>query len=181
MGSVERARHAIEDRERARWRHGLLALQQPAEVGSLDVAHRDEQHAVGLVGIVDRDHVRMIQRRRQARLAQEPLPELLVLSELGRQQLQRDMPVEPLVVGEVDDRHPTPTEHPLDPVAGDLGSDARVNINGASHEMSLGGCGSGRNQTGRGRGLRPSWQVERPRTGGASLRESVYGLRLTRA
>ena len=50
-----------------------LRAQERLEVGALDVAHGDEQAAVGLAGLVDRDDVRMVDRRRELGLAQEPL------------------------------------------------------------------------------------------------------------
>ena len=39
-----------------------LAAQQLPQVGSLDVAHRDEQGAVRLAGLEDRDDVRVVER-----------------------------------------------------------------------------------------------------------------------
>ena len=61
-----------------------------------------------------------------SRLAQEPLAERLVLGQLRREQLERDLPLQPQVLGQVDDAHPAPAEQRLDPVAGELGADPRV-------------------------------------------------------
>ena len=60
----------------------------------VDEPHREEREAVGLAGGVDRDHVRVLDRRRGARLAQEPLADRVVLDQLGRDHLQRDDAVE---------------------------------------------------------------------------------------
>ena len=61
MGGVEGLRDLGDDRER------LRGLEPPspassAEVGAVDVAHGDVQHAVGLAGFVDRDDVRVVER-----------------------------------------------------------------------------------------------------------------------
>ena len=63
------------------------------------------------------------------RLADEPLAEAFVLGELGREDLQGDLPLEPVVLREVDDAHAAAAERPLDPIAGDLG--ARLQIDAA--------------------------------------------------
>ena len=102
------------------------ALQARLQVAPLDVAHRDEEEVVGRPGLVDRDDVRMVDRRGELRLAQEPVTERLVLGEAGGEQLERDPPLEPQVLGQVDDAHPAEAEQRLDPVAGELGADPRV-------------------------------------------------------
>ena len=56
-----------------------LLVEQLPQVGSLDVAHRDEQGAVRLAGLEDRDDIRVVERSGELRLPQEPRPELRVL------------------------------------------------------------------------------------------------------
>ena len=68
----------------------------------------------------------MVDRRRQLRLAQEAVAERLVLGETGGEQLERNPPLEPQVLGEVDDAHAAQAEQRLDPVAGELGTDPGV-------------------------------------------------------
>ena len=68
----------------------------------------------------------MLQRGGHPRLAQEALPERHVLGQLRREQLQRDVAVEREIVGAVDDAHPAAADQRLDPIAGELGTDARV-------------------------------------------------------
>src|ERR1019366_4302301 len=58
--------------------------------------------------------------RGRARLADEPLAERAVQREAGREDLQRHLPVEALVVGPEDDRHPALADLLQQPVAGDL-------------------------------------------------------------
>ena len=62
------------------------------------------------------------------RLAQEALPERLVLGEVRRKELQRDHAVEDELVREVDDAHPAAAEHPLDAVAEQLGCPVRRSV-----------------------------------------------------
>ncbi len=52
-----------------------LLAQQGAKIGALHVSHRDVQTTSGLAGLVDRDHVRVIDRGGELRLADETLSE----------------------------------------------------------------------------------------------------------
>ncbi len=61
MGGIEGAGHLAEDRERDAGLERAELAHQALEVGSLDVAHGDEQPAVRLPGLVDRDHVRVVE------------------------------------------------------------------------------------------------------------------------
>ncbi len=125
---VERGGDLAEDVQR---RHGLepLRLLEPRlQVDTLDVAHDDEQDAVGFSGFVDRDDVRVIDRRRKMGLAFEPLAEAGVVCELRRQDLERHVALETRLNGAVDDAHAAPTDQPLDPVAGELRADPRVGV-----------------------------------------------------
>jgi hypothetical protein len=53
------------------------------------------------------------------RLAQKALAEALVRRQVVGEELERDAPAQPQVLGQVDDAHPAPAEQPLDPVAGE--------------------------------------------------------------
>src|SRR5581483_4112121 len=88
------------------------------EVTAVHVAHCDVQDTVFLVGVVDGNNVRMVERSGEPRLAHEPRPEVLVICDLGNQHLQRGLAVQALMCGEVDRAHTASTEDPLDPVAG---------------------------------------------------------------
>ena len=65
---VQGARDLCEDADRVR-RVQTAALETLFEVTPLDVAHGDEEDVLGRPGLVDRDDVRMVDRRRQLRLA----------------------------------------------------------------------------------------------------------------
>ena len=70
-----------------------------------------------LARVVDGDDVRVRQPGRQARLADEPLPEPLVGGRRRVEELDRDEPVELAVARHVDDRHAAVAERALEPVA----------------------------------------------------------------
>ncbi len=74
----------------------------------------------------------MVERAGEARLAQEALPEMLVLGELGREQLERDAPLEGEVMSAVDDAHAAAPEQPVDPIPDELRADARIRLQGQS-------------------------------------------------
>ena len=62
----------------------------------------------------------MIEGGREARLAQEALVERAIVRKLGRDQLQRDGPVERELGRPVDDPHAAATDDTVDPIAGQL-------------------------------------------------------------
>ena len=101
-------------------RAGPRSSSRRAQVGPFDEAHRDVQHAVGLADRVDRDDVRMLDLRRDARLALEARAKRLVVREVGRDDLQRDDPVGPLLAGAVDHAHAPAARDGLDDEAVDL-------------------------------------------------------------
>ncbi len=80
--------------------------------------HRDVRDAVVLAGRVHRDHVRVVDAGRRARLGQEPRADVVVVEQLGRDHLQRDDPFEVELDRPVDDAHPAPAHERLDPVSG---------------------------------------------------------------
>ncbi len=125
MGGIQGARQLGEDADRVR-RVQTAALEALIQVTPLDVAHGDEEEVFGRPSLVDRDDVRMVDRRGQLRLAEEAVTERFVLGEAGGQQLERNSPLEPQILGQVDDAHAAPAQQRLDPVAGELGADPRV-------------------------------------------------------
>ena len=116
---VQRRRHGRDDGRGPGRRQRALAAQQAADVAAGHVAHRDEQHAACLARLVDGDDVRVIDRGRGPRLAEEPAPELLVGRQRRGQDLQRHRPVKPLVEGAEDDGHPARADLFLKAVPGD--------------------------------------------------------------
>ena len=82
MRGVQGARDLGEDGDR------LARVERPVpqtllQVAALDVAHGDVQQLAALARLVDRDDVRMVDRGRQLRLAQEAVAEGHVLGQAG--------------------------------------------------------------------------------------------------
>ena len=82
-----------------------LVLEQPVQVGARHVAHDEIQLPLGLARAVDRHHVRVVDQRREPRLALEALAEGRIGGAIGRDQLQRDGPPEVELDRPVDDAH----------------------------------------------------------------------------
>jgi hypothetical protein len=128
---VERGRHLGEDRHRALRRQRPLLLEEVAQVGAGHVLHGDVVQAVRLAGLEHLHDVRMLERARIARLAQEALEQVLVALELLTHDLQDRLLLRPLPGGEVDRGHSTHADQALQPVAGDRGADADALGHGA--------------------------------------------------
>ena len=120
---VERSGSLLSDPNRTSRFQRALA-EHLLQVGAVDEAHRDVQLAVDLAGVVNGDDIRVLERRRQPRLAQEALPERSIRSEVRGKQLQCDVAVEREIARAVDDPHPAAADDRLDPVPGELGADA---------------------------------------------------------
>ena len=84
------------------------------------ITHGDEQDTACLAGIEYGNDVRMVDAGCCSGLAHEPLPEGLVLAELGGQDLQRDQAPEAQVERAVDDSHAAAADALLDLVSGEL-------------------------------------------------------------
>ena len=118
---------AVRERERGRDLGGdlgglvrvdrRLGADEVAQRSAFDVLHHDEVRAVLLAPVVDRDDVGVVEVRGGLRLAAEALDERRLARVLGEQRLQRDRPVQQLVVREVDLGHPALRELALDLVA----------------------------------------------------------------
>ena len=111
---VQRARELPDQRHRPLRRQRPLPTQQLRQVDAVDEPHRDVQQPVRLARLVDRDDRGVLDRRRQPRLAQEPLAIGAVVGERRPQQLQRDLAPEPQVLGAVDDAHSAAAEQRVD-------------------------------------------------------------------
>ena len=83
------------------------------EVVPVDEAHRDEERAVLLAGLVDRDDMRVLEGGRHARLALEALAELRVGRELGHDDLERHAATQATVDRKVDHAHAAPPDFAL--------------------------------------------------------------------
>ena len=73
--AVERGCDLRQERDRSSGVQSADLVQDRAQVSPIDVAHGDEQHPVGFSDRVDRDDVRVLERRGELRFTQEPLAE----------------------------------------------------------------------------------------------------------
>jgi hypothetical protein len=85
-------------------RHGL----------PVHVAHDEVDQAVPLADRVDRHDVGMAELGGGLGLAGEPLPDVQLECQLGREDLDGDAPLEPLVPSAVDHPHPASADFPFD-------------------------------------------------------------------
>ena len=83
-----------------------LPLENGAQISRGHEPHREVKHAVGRARRVNGNDVRVVDRRDGAGLPDEPLAELPVVGQRGREDLQGDRPAERLVVGAEYHRHP---------------------------------------------------------------------------
>ena len=90
VGRVERRADLADDPRRAQRLEAPLGGDHRTQVGALDEAHHDVEQAALVAGVEDRDHVRMVDRGGDPRLAPEALAEALVARVLREDQLERD-------------------------------------------------------------------------------------------
>jgi len=132
VSRVERASDLPADPNRASGVQRSFAAEQRRQIASLDVPHREVEPAVDVAGVVDRDGVRVLERRCELDLAQEPLAEPSVESQPRGDELERHRPLHPAVIRAVDDSHAAFADQLFEPVADevraglDVGLDARV-------------------------------------------------------
>jgi hypothetical protein len=93
VGGVQGGGDLSADRDGACRLELALRSQQRLEVCAVDVAHDEVELPVDLACVVDRHHVRVLERRRRLGLGEEAGPEALVLGELRDDQLQGDGPL----------------------------------------------------------------------------------------
>ena len=108
------------------------ALEEPLlQRGALHELHDEEGHSVVLTKRVDLQHVRMAHARHRARLVAEALAHV-VANQVRLNELDRDVPVETLVVGKQDDAHPAAAKLPENSIpASDQGPRRRT----GGHEL----------------------------------------------
>ncbi len=124
MGGVERAAHLVEDEQRPCEPERPALLEHLPQVAAFDVAHRDVEAAVVLAGVVDGDDVRVVEARCEVGFLQETIAEVLISVEEPRgQDLERDLPPQPDLLGEVHHAHPSAAEHRFDPEPRDVRTD----------------------------------------------------------
>ena len=125
VAGVEGEGDAFENRQREGRVQTTVLLEQALEVAAVDVAHGEVEVPLCLPGLVDRDDLRTLERGGDARFPQETLAEARVCGMLGSDELERHLPLEPRILGEIHDAHAASTQQRHEPVAGELGADAR--------------------------------------------------------
>ena len=113
---VERAGDLLDEPHGVVRREPTVTAQHLAEVLALDQPHVEEELAVDLAVAVDRDDVRVGERRGEPRLPAETSAVQRVLRQRRRQHLQRDPAVLLGVVGAVDIAHAAAAEQCVEPV-----------------------------------------------------------------
>ena len=112
--------------------HGAFGRQaaargdQLAQVGSIDPTHDQVQRTLEVAGLVDRNHIGVLDRGGDLRLALEAFPERFVLGELGRNRLDGDRPLQRDLRRSVYDSHPAPPGHRLEAATRDRGPQSEV-------------------------------------------------------
>jgi hypothetical protein len=99
---LEPLRGLAEDVKQPVGRQLPLLLQDRRQVASVDELHRQELDAVALAEVEDAQHVGMRHAAGELDLTLEPLESVGVLGDVGADELEGDVAVEPLVVDEVD-------------------------------------------------------------------------------
>jgi hypothetical protein len=120
VGSVEPSGHLGRDLDRTCRRQRTPSANNSTQVGTVDQGHIDEQPAVDLTVVVDRDDVRPGQRRRQRSLATKPASVVLVASQPHLEHLQGDLPIPAGVDRSPHLAHTTPTEQRNQPIRPEL-------------------------------------------------------------
>jgi len=92
---VQGVRDSAADGKRAGRGERTFGVEERPQVCSLDVAHREVEATVDIARVVDRHHVRVLERHRELRLAREAFAEALIQRQLRRHELQRHRPFQP--------------------------------------------------------------------------------------
>ena len=122
LGVGEAGQHALDHAEDLRQAE---RADERAQRAPADVLHGDVGHAAVLEEVEQRDDVRVIERGRQARLADEALRSCGVVA-VEVEPLERYLAVERRLPREVHDGHPATGEHPDDLVRADAVSIHRL-------------------------------------------------------
>ena len=117
---VQRVAERDRDRGRASGAQRALAAHERPQVVAVHVAHHEVGLPVRDAGAVDGQDVRLLDGGGGARLAQEALARALVVDELGRDDLDRDLAVEVELTRSVDDAHAALADRLLDETTREL-------------------------------------------------------------
>src|SRR5437868_12352454 len=116
MCGVERSTELHQQLDGPVWFKRAAFTKKLVQVGSMHEVHDQEEQPIVLAGVMDRNHIWVVQRRGNAHLALEPLPELIIVSQLRREHLQSVDPVERDIGRAVHDPHPATADQLVDAV-----------------------------------------------------------------
>ena len=117
VGIAQRVRHLARDLERLGHRELPFAEQALAQRLTLDVGHDIVKQPVGLIGVVERQDVRVVEPGGDLDLAEETgCPD--IRGDIGSKHLHGNGALVLEVVGQEDFRHPSLSQFPLDLIAG---------------------------------------------------------------
>ena len=91
-------------------RHRPVLLEALAEVVALDVGHDEVHEILALFDRIDRNDVRVIELRGRLGFAEESLADVGAKAQLGREHLDRDLPLQTLVARAIHDAHTAATD-----------------------------------------------------------------------
>ena len=121
FGGRQRRRDLDGDVEDLReWR--FAAAHALAQRHAVDVFGGDEVTVADAPDVVDGEDVRMIERRRRARLVLEPFAQIVVVAHRVREHFQRDRAMQLRIVREIDLSHPAGADERADFVAAEEGA-----------------------------------------------------------
>ncbi len=113
---VERHREIVQDGHRVIGRERLLTREPITQALTRHVLHDEVQQAARFARRIHGNDVRMTEPGYRPRLLNEALPDLGAGADLGRDDLDRDRPVEGLIPSEEDRAHAALSKRPLDAV-----------------------------------------------------------------
>ena len=128
MRLVERAGDLAGDRDGPRRVEPALAAEQPAQVGAVDIAHGQVQQAFVLAGVIDLDHVGVVDGSRYPALALEAGAEHRVAGGVGCNDLERHRPAQGEVGRAEDEAHPALADEAVDSMSGEVRPDGQVRL-----------------------------------------------------
>ena len=137
VGRVQRLGNLLEQRDRANGVECAFLREQVSQIRAVDVAHGEEQRAVLLSRVEDRDDMRVVERGGNARLAQEALAEAAVIGKVGCDHLERHLAPEALFLSAIDRAHSSSADEPFDQVAREHAPDHFVGALPDCHRSSV--------------------------------------------
>ena len=126
MSGIEGRSHPGDNRRGPRHGQRAYPVHERAHITARHVSHCDEQNPVRVARFEYGDDVRIIHGRRRPGFTNETVPERLVRRHRRREDLERDLPFKPPILGSEHDRHAASADLLLQPVSGDPRTDGEA-------------------------------------------------------